>query len=377
MRKLKTVPTVSPSRLTGVLSCPRQAKLDQQKGGGPPGDPALVGTLVHKVLEELHGKYAEVKHVLEVLDRVANTKTSEANRASAVEILTAYGPVDLTNEGDAELRFGFGKDPGVEIGGYKGRGIVDRVDLLEDMVVVTDYKTGVVRSREELQDAPQTVVYLAWAAETYGRSRPISMVYDYVGSGCVVRIPYDEERVRRGLKRAAEMYSEWEKTPLADCEARVQGSCSWCNHKAECPEYQRVQAGMDVPEDWRELDLAGLAKLRQQVAGDLKMLEAVKADLDARAKVLLGESDGWSDEDYGVKVTRRASSTFSVLGLEPVAKALKVPLAELAAKVCKVSVKKLEKEVGENRAAQAKLSLYRSKSKGKPFLTFTTKGGLF
>lgn len=383
---MSRTPTVSPSRLNAVLACPKQARLKEEGGREPPGDPALIGSLVHKVLEvaALKPCWADKDYLSGIL--AANKgRHRKAIVQAAGKILKAAAPVDLTRTTAdlAEVRFS-----GVEVGPYLGRGIIDRIDLSTtaaggQLVHVVDYKTGQPQQREELARAPQTLIYLEHAVSEYFNGSPpqpsddVAMIYDYVGSGVRVRIDYDPFVVEEGLAAAGLLYEEFQATPTEELAETPNPSCSWCSFRSECSEFKRVVEKPASPPAWAAgLPLGDLVAKRYQVSQDIRLLELARKDLDVAIKDQI-EDGRYEDADHTVRTTRRKTTTYSPTVLPQLSRHLGVPLLDLVRKTCKVSNTKVKALAKGDAASADILALHASTEPGSAFLTVKARGGLF
>ena len=366
------LPTLSPSRLSSALMCGRQARLNSQHGQGPPGAPALIGSLVHRVLEiaaECGGKVGP-STFLRIL--AAETPDYEIGAAAGL-ILADMDPVDFSRTIETEKRF----SDHVKYG-FRYRGIIDRIDQrTPSKIRITDYKSGACKTRAELEGAAQTLVYLSWAVEEYG-TEDVTMIYHYVSAGISIKIGYDEEKVEAGLSRAGDLYRAFldDENP----EPTMGDSCAWCSHKAGCSIVEAQLEGVAYPTPWDGLGMTDLVALRQQVAGDAKMLESARKGID---KTILGklnedEVESWAPagSPYSVKITSRSSKKVLPAALPTISKSLGIPLLDLVERSCSISAPKLTKLVKGNVAAEGALSLNTTKQAGAKFLKVTSKGGL-
>jgi len=366
------LPTLSPSSLSSALMCGRQARLNSEKGQGPPGAPALIGTLVHRVLEiaaECGGKVGP-STFLRILG--AEGPGYEIGAAAGL-ILADMEPIDFTHTVGTEVRF----KEHLKYG-FRYRGIIDRIDQRTPTKIrITDYKSGACKTRAELEGAAQTLVYLSWAVDEYG-TEDVTMIYHYVSAGISIKIGYDEAKVEAGLARAAELYNGFLADP--DPQPTMGDSCAWCSHKAGCSIVKAQLEGVAYPDPWDGLGMPDLVALRQQVAGDAKMLESARKGIDQTilAQLNKDEVESWAPagSPYSVKITSRSSKKVLSSALTPISSALGLPLLELVEKSCAISAPKLTKLVKGNVAAEGALSLNTTKQAGAKFLKVTSKGGL-
>lgn len=123
-----------------------------------------------------------------------------------------------------------------ELAGVPYLGYIDRLDELSDgSAEIVDYKTGMyVPSGAELEEAPQTLLYGAWALEQ-GYKR-VAVVYEYVAAGKRYRF-----RVANSGGAEALLRKYWDAmgriSRPEDATPTVGGHCARCTHRGICPAY--------------------------------------------------------------------------------------------------------------------------------------------
>lgn len=245
---------LSPSSASLYQQCPRKWRhryIDRLPD--PPGEPALVGTFAHLVLEHL-------------LQMPAGQRSQEAAKKLArdhwheVESDDDYQALSLTDEQAKAFRWKAWEaiaglwalenpdetevhatehEVQVDISGVPFRGIVDRVDLVNDSLVITDYKSGKAPSdRFRHRPLKQVLLYAAAIEASFGQ-RPLGARLFYLGQRTLgVRV------TPSNLGAAVhELASTWSALNN-DCERNEFDTstgplCAWCPFLAECPDGQQ------------------------------------------------------------------------------------------------------------------------------------------
>lgn len=244
---------LSPSSAGMFQECPRRWKhryIDHLPD--PPGEPALAGTFAHRVLELLLQEPPErrtPKRAKELArdvwpeigddnDFKALSLTDEQARAfrwrswQAIEGLWSIeDPSDVVVEATEQ-------DIRVEIGGVPFRGIVDRLDIETDGLVIADYKSGKAPT-ERYQDARlhQVLLYAAAVAELSG-IQPARARLLYLNQR-IIEVDVTENNI---AEVTATLQNTWARLQEAchtgEFEAQTGPLCAWCPFVAHCPEGQ-------------------------------------------------------------------------------------------------------------------------------------------
>ncbi len=255
---------LSPSSASLFQECPRRWKhryLDRLPD--PPGEPALAGTFAHRVLELL---------LQEPPERRTRERAKELARQVWPEIdgHADYRALGLTEDQARAFRWrswlaidglweiedpsrvvveATEQDLRVEIGGVPFRGIVDRLDVEPDGLVIADYKSGRAPS-DRFAEARlrQVLLYAAAVAEVTG-IRPARARLLYLNQR-IIEVAVTSENIAEVVQTLART---WERLRQA-CEAgefetRTGPLCAWCPFLAHCREGRtevehRAMAGM-------------------------------------------------------------------------------------------------------------------------------------
>lgn len=191
---------LSPSSAGVYNQCPKRWEFRYIDGLiDPPTEPAVVGTFAHLVLEHLmqldpsernqdkakvlaRELWDEFEQVDDFRDLDLDAEQARAFRWkawAAIEGLWALEDPSATQVKETEQRVS------VELDGVPFRGIVDRVDITAEGLVVTDYKSGKAPSqRFEGQKLKQVLLYAA-AIEAMTGKAPVGARLHYLGQRSV------------------------------------------------------------------------------------------------------------------------------------------------------------------------------------------------
>jgi len=243
---------LSPSSASTFRQCRRRWQFRYiERRPDPPGIPALVGTFVHRVLEDL-------LH-LPPVDRTVDT-ARKLSRAiwPEVEDHDAFIAMKL-DENDArgvrwrswrlvEAYFAM-EDPvdvhvvqreqriECDLDGVPFVGVVDRIERLDDQLVVTDYKTGRAPNQRYEADRLRQVLLYAAALDEVGQ-RPNSARLMYIGSRSVGCDVSDEAMNEVRVELAQTWTDVGDSIAGESFEPTVGPLCNWCPYSADCPEGQ-------------------------------------------------------------------------------------------------------------------------------------------
>jgi putative RecB family exonuclease len=258
---------LSPTSAATFNQCPRRWQLRYvERRPDPPGLPALVGTLAHRVLELLLNEppgerqptrarqlAGEVwpEHAVHP-DFVRLGLDPAATRAFKWQAWRAIeGLWQVEDPREVEVR-ATEQRVEVEVGGVPFVGVVDRLDLGPDGMIVTDYKSGrppaPQRAGEKLD---QVLLYAAAVAAATGE-RPVRARLLYLGA-VVIEVDATADAVDRAVERLVTTWRAVEEAQAHDAfPARPGPLCGWCPYLADCPEGRdelraRARAGWYLP----------------------------------------------------------------------------------------------------------------------------------
>lgn len=218
----------------------------------PPGVPALAGTFAHRVLEVLlqlpqgqRTQDAAKKIARQVWPETAEDTDYQAlalNEAAAKEFrwrgwLAVQG-LWAIEDPDAVAVHATEHDVRVEIDQVPFRGIVDRIDVEADGLVISDYKSGRAPSPRFSEERLTQVLLYAAAVRAMTGQQPARARLLYLGQKTIEIEASDDN-----LAAATTMLSETWDSLCGDCDrgefdATVGPLCAWCPFVASCPEGQ-------------------------------------------------------------------------------------------------------------------------------------------
>lgn len=199
-----------------------------------PSAAASRGTLVHEVLERVFDVEAPQRTLEHARSLVPGEWEAFEDAEKLVEKWFTMEDPQRLEPAEREAYVEASLDDGLTIRGY-----IDRLDIAPGGEIrVVDYKTG--RSPSELFEA-KALFQMKFYALVVWRSRgvmPLMLQLVYLGNGQFLRYQPDEadllalerklEALRAAIARAVE---------TGDWRPRRSRLCSWCNHKALCPEW--------------------------------------------------------------------------------------------------------------------------------------------
>ena len=245
---------LSPSSASLYQQCPRKWRhryIDRLPD--PPGEPALVGTFAHLVLEHLlqlpegqrsqdAAKTLARKHWPEIEQEAdyqalgLNDTEAKAFRWKAWEAIAGLWALENPDETEVHATE---HEVQVDISGVPFRGIIDRVDVVDNSLVISDYKSGKAPSdRFRHRPLKQVLLYAAAIEASFGQ-RPLGARLLYLGQRTLgVRVTPSNLSAAVG-----ELASTWSSL-TNDCERNEFATstgplCAWCPFLAECPDGQQ------------------------------------------------------------------------------------------------------------------------------------------
>lgn len=244
---------LSPSSSNLYQQCPRKWRhryVDRLPD--PPGVPALVGTFAHLVLEHLlqmpEGQRSQdaAKQLARVhwpeIEREPDYVALDLSDADAKDFrwkawIAISGLWALENPDETRVH-ATEHEVQVDISGVPFRGIVDRVDIVDDELVVSDYKSGKAPDDRFRHRPLKQVLFYAAALQAMTGQRPLGARLLYLGQRTLgVRV------TDKNLGEAVqELGTTWESLN-ADCESGVFAAstgplCAWCPFLNVCDEGQ-------------------------------------------------------------------------------------------------------------------------------------------
>ncbi len=246
---------LSPSRAGDFKTCPllyRFRAVDRLPE--PPSAPAVRGTLVHSVLEQMFGRPADQRtpdltaaQVLPAwqamtaedpaLSELVPEQEMSSWLASAEQLVRSYFRLEDPRNFDPEsCELAIEIDVG---GSVPLRGFVDRIDLAPTGELrVVDYKTG----RPPGPDFEAGALYqLKFYALMIFRLRgivPTQLKLIYLADGLTLQYAPSEAELLRFEPGVAALWSAITRAlETGDFPPRRSSWCQWCAHQARCPEF--------------------------------------------------------------------------------------------------------------------------------------------
>lgn len=249
-----TVPSsLSPSKLSSFTNCGLQfrfANIDRIPE--PPTQATSRGTLVHAALEHLftlppdervpavgdacvEAAFAAYRDDPEwtglALDAATEAGMLDEARTLVANYFRLEDPRTVTPMG-IELKLE------VEIEGLRLRGIIDRLDLVDGELVVTDYKTGRSPSDIGAKARMQGVHVYALMCERFFGRRPIRVQLLHLAEPEAVIAEPTEQSTRALERRLRAVWSAVESAcETEDFRPRPSALCDWCSFQQWCPSF--------------------------------------------------------------------------------------------------------------------------------------------
>ena len=245
--------SLSPSRLSSFTTCGLQFRFSSiDRLPEPPTVATSRGTLVHAALEELFTRPAE-ERTPGVADRCLDVAFAEYREHPEWVDLELDGSEEEAVVGEARrlvqnyfrledprtiVPMGVELKLEVEIGGLRLRGIIDRLDLVDGELVVTDYKTGRAPDDRYARARMQGVhVYSLMCERFFGR-RPVRVQLLHLAEPEAV-VAEPTEQSTRALERR--LRAVWQAVETAcerdDFRPRPSPLCQWCSFQEWCPSF--------------------------------------------------------------------------------------------------------------------------------------------
>lgn len=245
--------TLTPSKMSRFMSCPLAFRLSYlDRLPEPPTIDQVRGTLVHRALQLLFSSGAAASRstarALEALEATLLEPEAQADvaalgldeaarerlRHQASTLLERYFGIEDPTDVHA---IGLELDVRATVGGVELRGIIDRLDRLEDgSVVVVDYKTGRAPRPDRSRARLTGVHFYAFVCEQLLGVRPSEVRVMYLKDQVVV-VESPTEQSMRGLRqRAMAIWSAIERScATGDFRPNPSPLCNYCAFHAHCP----------------------------------------------------------------------------------------------------------------------------------------------
>lgn len=245
--------SLSPSSIASFKSCPLAFRFSYlERLPEPPSPWASKGTLVHRALELLMWRPAAARTIdaaLVDLDQ-ARTELAEHPEFAGLELTDEEWALFHADAAQLVRRYFTLEDPtsvepiGLELkleadlGSVRLRGIIDRLDLVDGELVVTDYKTGAVPSEFfEAKSLAGVHVYALLCERMLGR-RPARVQLLYLSKPEAIIAQPTDQSITGVQRRTTALWTAIERACSRD-DFRPNPSrlCDFCAFKAYCPAY--------------------------------------------------------------------------------------------------------------------------------------------
>jgi len=244
--------SLSPSSIDLYQQCPRRFYFEKVVGEySPSGPEALLGTFVHAILEELMGNPPE-KRTLDVARECARRVWPKTENHGDFKRLTLDAESIRVFKWDAwrsiETYFtmeDLGKVEVVaterrvkaEVAGIPMSGIVDRLDLEGDDLIVADYKNGKVPVPKYRGSKWRQLNYYANLIEVTEHQRPLEGRLIFTAHGQILTTKFTDESMEEARTVLTDtwngMHADFD---LDEWEPKPQPLCGWCDGIGQCPE---------------------------------------------------------------------------------------------------------------------------------------------
>ena len=279
LTELELPSTLSPSKITSFTNCPlafRFSVIDHLPE--PPSPAALKGTLVHRALELLFQEYPRGSRSRSAAQASLERAWQESQDAQDGELeslgLDEAGTAAFIDDAhelvgryfelenpDAVRVVGLEMRVSVNLDGVIVRGIIDRLDELEDgSLVVVDYKTGRAPRQEQSRSRLGGVQLYALMCEAEGRGRPAAVRLIYLRDRVVISATPTDQAMRGTRQRALGVWSAIERACRQDdFRPNPSSLCRFCAFQAYCPAFGGDPAQAAAPVAQAELEAEKLS----------------------------------------------------------------------------------------------------------------------
>ena len=247
--------TLSPSKITAFTNCPLAFRFSVVEHlPEPPSLPALKGTLVHRALELLFTEYPPGSRSRDAAQKALDAAWRELQDGDELDglrldeaetiafLVDARVLVDRyleLEDPDGVRAIGLELNLSTEIDGVTVRGIIDRLDELDDgSLAVVDYKTGRAPRTEQSKSRLSGVQMYALMCEAELGRRPSVIRLLYLRDRIVISAAPTDQAMRGTRQRALGVWSAIERA-CKDDDFRPNPSslCRFCAFQAYCPSF--------------------------------------------------------------------------------------------------------------------------------------------
>ena len=247
--------TLSPSKITAFTNCPLAFRFSVVEHlPEPPSPAALKGTLVHRALELLFTEYPPGSRSRDAAQKALDAAWRELQDGDELDglrldeaetiafLVDARVLVDRyleLEDPDGVRAIGLELNLSTEIDGVTVRGIIDRLDELDDgSLAVVDYKTGRAPRTEQSKSRLSGVQMYALMCEAELGRRPSVIRLLYLRDRIVISAAPTDQAMRGTRQRALGVWSAIERACKEDdFRPNPSSLCRFCAFQAYCPSF--------------------------------------------------------------------------------------------------------------------------------------------
>ena len=247
--------TLSPSKITAFTNCPLAFRFSVVEHlPEPPSPAALKGTLVHRALEVLFTEYPPGSRSRDAAQKALDAAWRELQDGDELDglrldetetiafLVDARVLVDRyleLEDPDGVRAIGLELNLSTEIDGVTVRGIIDRLDELDDgSLAVVDYKTGRAPRTEQSKSRLSGVQMYALMCEAELGRRPSVVRLLYLRDRIVISAAPTDQAMRGTRQRALGVWSAIERACKEDdFRPNPSSLCRFCAFQAYCPSF--------------------------------------------------------------------------------------------------------------------------------------------
>jgi putative RecB family exonuclease len=248
------VPTsLSPSRVEQFTSCPLAFRFASiEKLAEVPSIHATRGSLVHRALELAFSRPAGERRPELFRAALAAARDEYRSHPDFTGLRLSEVDADAFDEECRQLieTYLTMEDPqaihpiglelrlSAEVGPLALRGIIDRLELRDGELVVTDYKTGRAPSINWEQKSLAGVHFYSFLCEQVLGHRPVAIRLMYLRSGETIEATPSERSTRFITTRTTAVWRAVERACLTgDFKPRPSALCTSCSYQQWCPAF--------------------------------------------------------------------------------------------------------------------------------------------
>ncbi len=248
------VPTsLSPSRVEQFTSCPLAFRFSSiEKLPEAPGIHTTRGSLVHRALElafshpapertpalfrrSLHAARAEFRELPDFAALRLTADEIDEFDAECDRLVDTYLRME---DPQAVHPIGLELRLSASVGTLELRGIIDRLELRGDELVVTDYKTGRAPSVNWEQRSLAGVHFYSFLCEQVLGRRPVAIRLMYLRSGETIEAVPSDQSTRFITTRTSAVWKAVERAcETGDFRPRPSALCESCSFRSWCPAF--------------------------------------------------------------------------------------------------------------------------------------------